>query len=122
MISTARYRELAFELAFAPRTPIEQLECVLRTRGPIRCVRVSQAPVGAARYGPYYGVVPYEVRLTAQGKPCAYALGAARREYRSRRPAEDAADRSGKPVLLAGPGILSSVACARLLDAIGGAL
>ena len=93
--------------AFA-RTSIDRLTVHVQQHGPIRVVRVSSAPVGPARYGPYYGLVAYEVRLSARGIPTAYPLGAARRQWRSMRLAEQAAEASGRYVLRGGPGRVSS--------------
>ena len=117
MITRIRYRQLtrttaeqrsSVAILGRPMTAAEELEVLIRTHGPVRCVRVSSAPVGVARYGPYYGLVQYEVRLSARGIPTAYPLGAARRQWRSMRLAEQAAEASGRYMLRGGPGRVSS--------------
>jgi len=80
-------------------TAREQLAEVIRSRGPIRGVRVSGAACARWRY---WGAVRYEIRLAKDGTPCSYPLGRAGRDRRSERLAHDDAEeiveRQGLPL------------------------
>ena len=64
-------------------------------RKPLPSVRVSQARMGACKWGPYYDAVYY--RIEVRGRHLAnIALGRAARMYRSERKADAEAEESGR--------------------------
>ena len=83
----------------ATKTALETLADYIRENGPIATARISTARCGSCPWQ-YWDIVPYSIRLRADGRPTNSAQGRAERITRSERKAErmlaDVCEREGR--------------------------
>lgn len=102
------------------------LSDLIRAQGPVGAVRVSSAQArGAAKRFPYWGAVRYEIRVGRDGTPSCVAIERASSDRRSRRLAEQDAERIAETedrVECQRIGRLAEADAARVLQWLGAAV